>query len=80
MNTPDSHTSVLYTPRGEWAELASCAVCDDWIKEQTDYGGGRKKTVWEYRHVTFRLTLFFKSVYWNDRSVCTYKMFSAFKH
>ena len=40
MNTPDFHTAVLYTPHVEQTELASCAVCDARIKEQTAYTAG----------------------------------------
>lgn len=40
MNTPDFHTGVLYTPHVERTELASCAVCDAGIKEQTAYTAG----------------------------------------
>jgi hypothetical protein len=45
MNTPEFHAAVLYTPHVERTELASCAVCDAGIKEQTVclYGRGPKK-------------------------------------
>lgn len=40
MNTPDFHIAVLYTPHVERTELASCALCDARIKEQTAYTAG----------------------------------------
>ena len=76
MNTPDFHTEVLYTPHVERTELASCAVCDAGIKEQTAYTAGDVRNDGRYHlkscHGTTDIpyktwTLSFKSVYWTDQ-------------
>jgi len=76
MNTPDFHTGVLYTPHVERTELASCAVCDAGIKEQTAYTAGDVRNDGRYHlkscHGTTDIryktwTLSFKSMYWTDQ-------------